>query len=171
MTNHINNPWDDARVDQLISLFQTGMSASHIARVMGKPFTRNSVIGKLHRLRAAGKVGAAINPPHKPTSKAMPRPKKWQAPKVKIKRVPPPPPVVYAKPTSEYAVTIADLKPGQCRFIEGEYRSGDMAEAMCCGAPALDNRSYCGHHHTLSYIPYAKNSRFERSFMYFARQR
>lgn len=163
--------WSEARVEEMIRLFQAGMSASQIARALGKPFTRNSVIGKLHRLRAAGRVGAAINPPHKPLAKPE-RPKRWQAPKpVKPKNLVSPPRVVYERPSSEHAATLMELGPERCKFIEGEYRAGDMAEAMMCGAPALPKNPYCGHHHAVTRIPMTANSRFERSFMYFARNR
>src|SRR5580700_2118654 len=49
--------WTDDRIDQLKSLWTEGLSASHIAKVMGG-ISRNAVIGKVHRLGLAGRAGA-----------------------------------------------------------------------------------------------------------------
>lgn len=47
--------WTDERVDQLKNLWTEGLSASRIARALGG-VTRNSVIGKVHRLGLAGRA-------------------------------------------------------------------------------------------------------------------
>lgn len=48
--------WTEARVEQLKQLWwQGGLSASQIANVMGGGLTRNGVIGKIHRLKLAGR--------------------------------------------------------------------------------------------------------------------
>lgn len=49
--------WTDDRIEQLKSLWVEGLSASHIARVMGG-VSRNAVIGKVHRLGLAGRATA-----------------------------------------------------------------------------------------------------------------
>jgi len=161
-----NEGWSDERVVKLINLFNAGLSASQIARNMGIG-SRNAVIGKLRRLRRDGFVGAALNPPHKPIA-ATARPKVWHLAKnIKAKRVPPPKPIVYEKPASEFAVKLADITPNQCRFVEGDYRLGDMAEAMMCGAQAPKGKSYCGHHQAItSYAP-KKGESFNRMVLYF----
>ena len=159
--------WDAERVAQLIKLFNDGLSASQVARQLGMK-SRNAVIGKLHRLRLAGVVGASINAPHKPTASSA-RPKVWHVERdIKAKRVPPPKPIVYEKPASEFAVTILEARADQCRFIEGDYRVTDAAQALCCGAPTLDGKPYCGHHHALtSYVPANNPRSFNRMVMYF----
>ena len=158
--------WDAERVAQLIKLFNDGLSASQIARQLGMK-SRNAVIGKLHRLRRVGMVGASINAPHKPTASSA-RPKVWHlARNIKARRVPPPKPIVYAKPTSQFAVTLADIKPDQCKFISGDRRPGDMADAPMCGAPTIKGKPYCSHHHALtSYVP-ANGRSFNRMALYF----
>lgn len=47
--------WDDARVDTLKKLWSEGLSASQIAGRLGH-VTRNSVIGKVHRLGLSGRA-------------------------------------------------------------------------------------------------------------------
>src|SRR5579862_5650310 len=50
--------WTDERIEQLKSLWTEGLSASHIAKVMGGGISRNAVIGKVHRLGLAGRAAA-----------------------------------------------------------------------------------------------------------------
>ncbi len=47
--------WTEERVEKLKELWAEGLSASEIARVLGG-VTRNAVIGKVHRLRLAGRA-------------------------------------------------------------------------------------------------------------------
>src|SRR3954470_5061502 len=71
--------WTDERVEQLKSLWNDGLSASQIARVLGS-VTRNAVIGKVHRLGLAGRAGPARAErprtalPRKPSVHAAPLP-------------------------------------------------------------------------------------------------
>jgi transposase len=48
--------WTDEKISEMSRMYFAGCSAQHIADVLGKPFTRNSVIGKTNRLRAAGQL-------------------------------------------------------------------------------------------------------------------
>ena len=48
--------WTEERIEQLKNLWNEGLSASQIARVLGD-VTRNAVIGKVHRLGLAGRAG------------------------------------------------------------------------------------------------------------------
>ena len=162
-----NEGWSDQRVVKLINLFNAGLSASQIARNMGIG-SRNAVIGKLHRLRRAGMAGASINAPHRPIAPTK-RPKVWHLAKnIKARRIPPPKPIVYDKPISEFALALADIGSNQCRFIEGDYRLGDMADAMMCGAQAVEGGSYCGHHHAITSTAPARGPKaFNRMVMYF----
>ena len=43
--------WDSVLIEQLRSLWAEGKSASQIAETLGPRFTRNSIIGKAHRLK------------------------------------------------------------------------------------------------------------------------
>ncbi len=50
--------WTDELVEQLLAYWEQGLSAKEIAQKMGQGFTRNAIIGKIHRLRASGKAPA-----------------------------------------------------------------------------------------------------------------
>lgn len=55
-----SSAWTDERISELRTLWSDGYSASEIARLLGADFTRNQVIGKVHRLGlAAGTVQGA----------------------------------------------------------------------------------------------------------------
>lgn len=52
------SPWDSVSLLILNEMWAAGYSASQIAHVLGPQFTRNSVIGKIFRMRAAAKEAA-----------------------------------------------------------------------------------------------------------------
>jgi hypothetical protein len=52
----IESIWTAERIDLLRRSWKDGLSAQHIADLLGTGFTRNSVIGKANRLRAAGQL-------------------------------------------------------------------------------------------------------------------
>ena len=45
------SPWNRERDDQLQRLWEAGKSGEQIARALGEGFTKNSVIGRVHRLQ------------------------------------------------------------------------------------------------------------------------
>jgi len=47
--------WTDERIEVLKSLWAQGVSASEIAETIGDGVTRNSVIGKAHRMKLTGR--------------------------------------------------------------------------------------------------------------------
>lgn len=47
--------WTDDSVGKLRELWGQGKTASEIAGILGNKFTRNSVIGKVHRLKLSGR--------------------------------------------------------------------------------------------------------------------
>ena len=73
--------WTDERVELLKKLWADGLSASRIAAELGG-VSRNSVIGKVHRLGLSGRA--------KSTSTGAPRPRKARSPSVAISHAPSP---------------------------------------------------------------------------------
>lgn len=72
------NYWTDERIETLKSLWASGISAALIAEKLGDGATKNSVIGKIHRLKLAG-TGETRTPrvraekaDRKPRAKRMP---------------------------------------------------------------------------------------------------
>jgi hypothetical protein len=48
-------PWAQEKIEQLKKYWNAGYTASEIASRMGRPFTRNGIIGKAHRLKLNGR--------------------------------------------------------------------------------------------------------------------
>ena len=65
--------WTDERIEVLKTLWGQGMPASEIAETLGDGVTRNSVIGKAHRLQLTGRPSpiSRKNAPKGPTLLVM----------------------------------------------------------------------------------------------------
>lgn len=59
--------WTDCKIERMRELHAKGISAAKIARALGPPFTRNSVLGKLFRLGLSVKGGKPSLPAYQPT--------------------------------------------------------------------------------------------------------
>src|SRR3569832_557407 len=64
--------WNEERVELLKKLWLEGLSASHIAGVLGVGVTRNAVIGKVHRLKLTGRAKPASSAPRARTAPRAP---------------------------------------------------------------------------------------------------
>jgi len=160
------SPWDDAREAFAVARWQAGDSALTIAQKMGSPFTKNSVIGRIHRLGQAARapplriIVARTPRPPKPAKVAKPKP----APKpvrvlnaavepgekpVAVVFIAPPEPV---KPTHNdiARVTFADLQPHQCRWPVGEVNHPEFG---FCGEGRIEGKPYCPGHEKRAHVP------------------
>lgn len=141
--NRHNAAWSNEREEQLRGLWAEGLlSCSQIAARIGG--TRNSIIGKVHRLGLAGR--APVPPPQRrarlipyagspvltrpePEGHAMTQPSPPMRPE--------PDPLVCTTP-------LLDLATHGCRWPDGE---GTMeAPYLFCGAHAVEGSSYCRLH-------------------------
>ena len=130
--------WNAAAIERLKTLWTEGYSASEVGAFLG--VSRNSVIGKLHRLGLTG------------MQRRRTRPKGSSAPRL----VAPPPRVRKPKPIAPLltsieqvskepvigSFTLMDLKFGSCRWPS----DGDGPWTFC-GAPQEFGSSYCLEHH------------------------
>lgn len=129
--------WTDISVAKLKKLVSKGLSAREIANELGQGFTRNSVIGKMHRLDLSNET--------------MPKPVK--EPKIRA------PKLINIAPVSK---PMRDL-PNQVTGLVIPFMS--MRRGMCwypveetdgshkfCGMPS-GIKSYCPDHHKIVYIP------------------
>jgi hypothetical protein len=123
-------PWDEAAVTQLEALWHAGFSSAEIAKQMGSGLTRNSIIGKAHRL---GLVKYR-RPRLKPVKKKAPA-RKLGLSKPRRRATPPP-----------GRFDLLDLRSDQCR-----YPTGDRAPYMFCGTAIADGFPYCPAHAMLCY--------------------
>jgi GcrA cell cycle regulator len=133
--------WTDERIEQLKSLWTEGLSASHIAKVMGG-ISRNAVIGKVHRLGLAGRAVA-------PRGERIRLP---SAPRHIRAHIPEPPiveedPVVLDDGTFATVLTINDR---MCRWPIGDPAENEFH--FCGHKPKLGS-PYCEAHARKAYQP------------------
>jgi GcrA cell cycle regulator len=159
--------WTTARVELLVSLWTDGHSASIIAGKLGKPVTRNAVIGKVHRMGLAGrrvKVRMPLRVGDRPSwsIERHEREAKRRASMPKQPRKPPAPRVRSPKPIPVPAfdidardmglgawdaladsrpVSLVDLEAGMCRWPIGA-----DSPYLFCGCQVIPGKSYCGTH-------------------------
>jgi GcrA cell cycle regulator len=132
--------WSEADVAKLKMLWGQGLSASKISAAFDKRFSRNAVIGKVHRLNLVGRP---------PRPKAAPR----EAPKVVRPSVAPVVravrksiPAIVSAPTSKN-LAIDSLSGKTCRWPIGE------SDFTFCGKTPRDGSPYCEFHAGRAYAP------------------
>jgi GcrA cell cycle regulator len=160
------NEWSPELAEELRRLVALKMSAGQIAERLH--VTRNSVVGKCHRLKMrllaqehrvtikADRVAAksvrrdASTPPKfqpKPPVRFEPKPPTFSNAKDPFRQLVPPQELIL--PTS-VQLTVDDMDfARQCRFPLGDPCT---AEFRYCGAPSHKERVYCEPHCRLSYI-------------------
>lgn len=139
-----------ARDKEMLKMWDQGRTASEI----GKHFkiTRNAVMGRLNRLRAAGFVGYKT---HKPPIHRLPKKTNKQH-RSEIKEI------VDAKRRElklKTGYTLMELEFGMCRYPISGDRASDF---MFCGKP-VGKSSYCPAHHEICWYPASKRDRDEPS--------
>lgn len=152
--------WNAKRTEMCVKLWNEGHSASEVARRMACGFSRNAVIGKIHRLGLSHTV--THRPPKFRKKEAKPR---RQRPRLcKSLNVggfigtPTPLPPEPVKPDKLFSLTeITDREDKDhvklCRFIYGDPRDHDSGY---CGCETAPGSSYCpGHHHMVFTAPSA----------------
>lgn len=138
--------WTDENVALLPKAWGEGRSARDIAaRILGA--TRNSIIGKAHRLGL---------PSRTPLTRIAPRPKSEKTPRARAPRLPRCIPeaidavVVQLAPRRFFdgaVATVRTVKDGVCKYPMGDPKAKDFAY---CGRDACRG-SYCADHARLAY--------------------
>lgn len=132
--------WADAPVERLKTLVDEGLSAAQISRVLfreGFRFSRQAVIGKVHRIGYQLHNEPCLHGSGKKTSALKPKPAK---------------PVIVDVDNSNFLGTVGELPiDGLCHYVIGEF-----ATIQACGHPVgLDKRGrktcYCEYHKTIVY--------------------
>jgi len=165
-----NSPWSEERIELLKKLWADGLSASQIAAELGG-ISRNSVIGKIHRLKLSGRKvltrtqedpkrrhRASVEPPRR--SLAGTRFNPAVSLKSRTRKV-------LAQPRE--AIMIKSLKPvhildrnmlRQCAWpLWGDRGHPAHSELKCCGNPiAPGEQSYCEGHALMSDNSYRPQS-------------
>jgi GcrA cell cycle regulator len=152
--------WTDERINLLKTLWTEGLSASQIAAELGG-VTRNSVIGKVHRLKLPRR--AAVSPPEAAGRKRARKPRRalkapWrqiQAEPPKFVSEAPAGPVEASMPIPTPTISFLELDncpalPSRCRWPFGDPAK---EEVRYCGKRPIAGLPFCGYHCRLAYQP------------------
>lgn len=123
-------PWDKDAILLLQKLWQEGLPVSAIQKQLGLLFTRNSIIGKAHRMNLKKRQSPIKPRKEVPVKKYNPR--KKEEPEI----VP-------------IGVLMVDLKANQCRWPLGELKDPPR---FFCGATKRGH-VYCEGHKAKAHIP------------------
>jgi GcrA cell cycle regulator len=183
----IQRTWTDAQKKRLTELWALGYSASSIVQSMGCVFTREAILGQVHRLKLPQRpttVSQLIPATPKPPRKKRPyhrrpagqkAPAKPKAPIVRAKvskygglpmhapkvREPSAPRKEYPLPSDARPVCLMDAQPWHCRYVIGEPNG---PHTIYCGAIPERGLSYCPYHARIAYNgDYAKRAKAEAS--------
>ncbi len=124
--------WTTNSVERLKKLWADGDTARQIAIELG--ITRNSVIGKVHRLGLPGR-------PKQRRSIRIARPA--------IRGKPEPELIENLIPTGQRCSTL-ELSEGKCRWPIGDPSAPDF---FFCGGKTIEGLPYCGYHARIAYQP------------------
>lgn len=136
--------WSTEDADRVRAMWEDGMTASQIARVLGNR-SRNAVISKIHR--TGGSARATPNTPVRAMAKRI-RARRIQPPRFK----PEPEPLAAAAPVHaaplDPSLGVLGLSAELCHYPFGDPKGADFA---FCGRPANGCYSYCVEHQKLCY--------------------
>lgn len=163
-----DNLWPEARIKKLLALLAQGKSSAEIAKALGNGITRSAVLGKIHRLKQAGKLGA-------PYKAAKPEKSKDDPAVAKVKRVlarqhrlsygfgaaavpslsTPPREITATEydaidPSTPGLLRMMDLRAHHCRWPLNNALGG---EYYFCGDKRQGLRPYCEKHVAVAYYP------------------
>jgi GcrA cell cycle regulator len=156
--SNIETGWNDERVAELKRLWMDGLPASQIATELGGGLTRNSVLGKVHRLKLAGRTVARtkaqkaasgrayVAASRRPNGKGQPK-----APAIMARRIRNEAPDFETAPLPEEElgndvtklIGIMDLTKDTCRWPHGDPRLPGFG---FCGARVQTDSPYCPEH-------------------------
>lgn len=148
------NRWTPLLTEQLKALWSEGKSAGEIARSLKGDFSRNAVIGKVHRLGLAGRATAAAPVVRKPASPSKPRPTYIVTGAgfgtSVIEKPPGHVPLVTIPERDEPpgCCTILTIRNGLCRWPVGDPNEPSFT---LCGRTA--ESTYCREHAQVAYQP------------------
>lgn len=150
--------WTPAATETAVAMFKDNKSGTEIARVLGDPFTRESVTAKLWRMghrRSAAAVRATATTQARLSQRKRPA----QAPKPKaapvVAQASGPPCATPDLPAD--GRLILDLQAGQCRWPVGpEPKPFQMQEQLFCAATTDGDGPYCWAHAERAFQPRLK---------------
>jgi GcrA cell cycle regulator len=160
--------WTEERIAKLKHGWESGMTATQIAEMLGEGVTRNAVIGKAHRLglesrpspvkatdTAPSPVAAPAPRPAPPAPASPPPAAPVAAAPLAPAPVDPAPMPAVARPAAKPAkggkqgrTTLLDLNDKVCKWPIGHPGEPDF---HFCGKPSQAGFPYCGEHCLVAY--------------------
>jgi hypothetical protein len=139
--------WPPEREEELVKLAPSANRVSDIAWALG--VSRNSVIGKMRRMREKGVV-IETHFGEQPRPDAMPTAPKPKLVSLQPRRSLPPPDPLQPEPALELftmrRLSLLELGPRTCRWPVG-----DEPPYLFCGNPTDGDRVYCAVHHVVAH--------------------
>lgn len=134
------NAWTWEEIHEMSRLVSEGLSAGQIARVMGT-HTRNSIIGKIHRL--------GLQLKRLPTQSNVARPRlpnpRFRGIGRGVDPIAPTPPVLHIVPAECVPMLLIDTGSSNCRFPMWD-NVCPQEPTVCGGRTATFGGSWCDHH-------------------------
>jgi GcrA cell cycle regulator len=162
--------WTDERVELLKKLWADGLSASRIAAELGG-VSRNSVIGKVHRLGLSGRAkSASASAPRQRKPRVHQHMMRLARPGVRGNTALAPmqvfevdvaavPQVVENIVPMGQRCSILELNESTCRWPIGDPSAVDF---FFCGGKTIEGLPYCGYHSRIAYQPASERRRDRR---------
>ena len=143
--------WTDQKVELLRELWGKGKTAREIAEIMGPGFTRNSIIGKSHRLNLSAKIKKRNLSSNQnfdvTTSKDHPESQK-RGRKSRFKSL-----IIEKDFEPENPKNLEELNENSCKWPMGHPNESSF---YFCGRSSLKDFSYCKLHLLYAFQPKGK---------------
>ncbi len=158
--------WSDEMIEQLVSLWQSGLTTNEIAKELG--MSKNSIVGKVHRLNLVArpspikkkddekkedKKNVKISEKKKLVDTL---PEKKEQPKVQAEHSEPVLKVITPKTEqkdTEKCIKLSELNNHTCRWPIGDPKD----ENFCfCGKKVRAGQTYCDEHSEIAYVKQIK---------------
>lgn len=153
--------WTDEAVEDLRKMWDKGMTTGQIAKALN--VTKNSIIGKVHRLCLTARPSPIKKAPGKEVSKAPSAEKPAKRVKVAeskpvVKEASPTEVKEVVKPASvpeETNIPLVKLDNHTCRWPLGDPRDEDFC---FCGKRVKTGQTYCEEHANIAYVRSGKKN-------------
>ena len=149
--------WTEEVTDRLKVLWDEGHSASEIAAVIfhetQRLFTRNAVLGRVHRLGLAGRRKEPLNSRQRAKSQPQPQPQHKTVVRrcgfgFALREFPvDPPDNPREEPVAKHNCSLMQLTKNTCRWPV----RGEGVETVFCGSQSVTGSPYCVSHCGLAY--------------------
>lgn len=169
----MNITWTGERTEVLKKLWDQGLSASQIAKQLGG-VSRNSVIGKVRRLKLSSRGRASLSPARSKKFKKPSNPTLQEAMKIAqvtsktptsspVQALVPPKKIEETKTRSLDTVVpisrniiLVELKEHNCKWPNGDPLTEDFS---FCGNESMEHGPYCRFHAKIAFQPASERRR------------